>query len=377
MAGIKRNKAKLPVPQTKQKKALNKWKQETKPVEGLKKPIRAQADKKATRKPIVFVSPNTNASSEDEDESDGTEEEDTVAPQLPVLEPVPTDIPDPQLEPRKIKQLQPLIGYIYNGDQISLKQSFAQAGLLLTPDYNEKTRIFRFLVDTKEICRAEGEKNEAHTIAREKLVQIVRYYCYTVKRIKEYHTRRKIFYTRPPKQTIQAQKEQKKIPEENVGFRMLQKQGWNPGSALGVSNEGIIEPVVAQKRKGKSGLGMEDAVAPEGTPGEKVKIPLEAFYLLLKQYAGVNALYDIVFSTQFSKHQKAKLKNFATSLKLLPQMIGHNKKKLVVSRPLTIKEIKEGVMKGHSDLCAKYVIVSPTVLIRELYLLFDSFLTGT
>uniref|UniRef100_A0A182WE77 G-patch domain-containing protein n=1 Tax=Anopheles minimus TaxID=112268 RepID=A0A182WE77_9DIPT len=363
MTGIKKNKVKLPVPQPKQKKALNKWKQGSKEPDQAK-PGNSKPDKKAARKSIVFVKPKPKASSEDTDVSDDTEQQKTVAPKLPVLEPVPTDIPDPQLEPRKIKQLQSLIGYIYNRDEISLKRSFDEAGLLLTPDYDEKTRVFRFLVNTKEMCRAEGEKNEAHSIAREKLVQIVRYYCYIVKRVKEYHTRRKIFYTRPPKAAVQAQKDQKKIPEENVGFQMLQKQGWNPGSSLGVSNEGIIEPVAAKRRKGKGGLGVEDAVAPDGTPGKKVKIPLEAFYLVLKQYAGVNALYDIVFSSQFSKHQVAKLKNFATSLKLLPQMIGH-KKKLVVSRPLTIKQIKEGVMKGHSDLCAKYVVIPPAAGIPE------------
>ncbi|XP_049290183.1 NF-kappa-B-repressing factor-like [Anopheles funestus] len=371
MAGIRKTKVKLAAPKNKQKKALNKWSQEKNTNNGVKKPNRAKSDetkqdKKAANKPIVFVSPNAGVSSEDGNESiDSEQEQETVPKKLPVLQPVPTDIPDPQLDPRKIKKLQPLIGYIYNGDQLSLKQSFQQAGLLLTPDYDEKTRVFRFLVDTKEMCRAVGEKNEAHSIAREKLVQIVRYYCYTVKRVKEYHTRRKIFYTRPPKAAIQAQKDQKKIQEENVGFQMLQKQGWNPGSALGVSTEGIIEPIAVQRRKGKRGLGVEDAVAPDGMSGGKVKIPVEAFYLILQQYAGVNALYDIVFSSQFSKNQRAKLKNYAKSLKLMPLMIGQNKKKLVVSKPLTIKEIKEGVMKGHSDLCAKYVVIPPAAGIPQ------------
>uniref|UniRef100_A0A182K6P4 G-patch domain-containing protein n=1 Tax=Anopheles christyi TaxID=43041 RepID=A0A182K6P4_9DIPT len=374
MGGIKKNKVKLPVSKTKQKKAVNKWQEEkshssagTKK-QGMLMPDSAKPDNKpASRRPIVFVSPKRadESSSDEIDESDEEQEEqESVPSNLPVLEPVPTDVPDPQLEPYKIKLLKPLIGYIYNGDQMSLKLSFQQAGLLLTPDYDEKTRVFKFRVDMKEICRAEGEKNEAHSIAREKLVQIVRYYCYTVKRVKEYHTRRKIFYTRPPKMALQAQKDQKKISEQNVGFQMLQKQGWNPGTALGVSMEGILEPIVAKKRKGKSGLGVTDAVAPDGTE-EKVKIPIEAFYLLLKEYAGVNALYDIVFSTQFSKHQLDRLKSFAMSLKLMPQMIGTNKKKLVVSRPLTIKEIKEGVMRGHSDLCAKYVVIPPAAGIPE------------
>ncbi|XP_053678299.1 NF-kappa-B-repressing factor-like [Anopheles nili] len=362
--GNKKSKVKLPVSKTKQKKVVKKWKKDTDAAKGVKKRVSAVASsensspaQKTTPKPMVFVTPQTQGSSESENDSDSPEQ--PAVQNLPRLEPVPTNIPDPQLEPRKVKLLKPLIGYIYNGEQLSLKQSFEQAGILLEPDYDEKTHVFRFLVDTKEMCRAVGEKNEAHSIAREKLVQIVRYYCYIVKRVKEYHTRRKIFYTRPPKAAIQAQKDSKKIQEENIGFQMLQKQGWNPGTALGTSTEGILEPITAKKRKGKTGLGSENADVSDGTPTEKVKIPLEAFFLLLKQYAGVNALYDLVFSSQFTKPQVAKLINFAKSLKLQPQMIGNKKKKLVVSRPLTIKQIKEGVMKGHSDLCAKYVVIPP------------------
>uniref|UniRef100_A0A182NPA7 G-patch domain-containing protein n=1 Tax=Anopheles dirus TaxID=7168 RepID=A0A182NPA7_9DIPT len=383
MGGTNKNgKVKPPLSRNKQKKAPHLWKKNKDRVAAAKKLQAAAAqeekakqqeqeqlssDEKAAHVPIVFIKPQPDsdaASGEDPMEAMDAEEleEEAAEPVVPSVEPAPTDIPDPKLSPSKIKMLRPLIGYIYNGDQMSLKQSFEQAGLFLTPDYNEKTRVFRFMVDLKEVCRAVGEKNEAHSVAREKLVQIVRYYCYTVKRVKEYHTRRKIFYTRPPKVAPKVkgqEQEDVKITEDNVGFQMLQKQGWNPGTALGVSTtDGILEPIVAKKRKGKRGLGVEDAEA-AAPPTEKVTIPIEAFYLLLKQYAGVNALYDLVFSSQFSRHQVAKLKGFALSLKLLPQMIGQNKKKLVVSRNLTIRQIKEGVMKGHSDLCAKYVVIPP------------------
>lgn len=41
-------------------------------------------------------------------------------------------------------------------------------------------------------------------------------------------------------------------------------------------------------------------------------------------------------------------------------MVGPSKKKkLVISKPLTISEIMVGVMKGHSDLCAKYIVIPP------------------
>lgn len=50
--------------------------------------------------------------------------------------------------------------------------------------------------------------------------------------------------------------------------------------------------------------------------------------------------------------------SLASSLKLFPQMIG-KKKQLVISKKLTLLEIKEGVLKGHSDLCAKYAVIQP------------------
>lgn len=80
---------------------------------------------------------------------------------------------------------------------------------------------------------------------------------------------------------------------------MLQKQGWTGGS-LGSNEEGILEPIGVHKKVGKGGLGAH---------GQDVeKIPVEAFMVAIKQYASGNALYDLVFSTQFSKHQVIKLR---------------------------------------------------------------------
>ncbi|XP_058130482.1 NF-kappa-B-repressing factor-like [Anopheles ziemanni] len=372
MAKVQKNFVKIKKIKPKQTKSVLKKKEKPKVVSEKQAAATAASKKKENgtdrintpRLPIVFISPKT----EDTDEEDDSEVEETTpeqtGPKLPVVEPIPTDVPDPQLSQRLQNLIRPLIAYVYNEDQMTLKLSFEEAGMLLEPDYNEQTKVFRFLVNTKEICQAVGEKAEAHSEARDKLVQIIRYYCYTVKRVKDFHTRRKIFHARPPNPP-KNQRGPEAIQEENIGFKMLQKQGWS-GGALGANEDGIIEPIAAKQRKGKSGLGTENATkdAPNGDRSEKVKIPLEAFYMMMKQYAGVNALYDLVFSTQFTKHQVVKLKAYAESLKLVPRMVGQ-KKRLVVSRPLTIKQIKEGVMKGHSDLCAKYVVIPPAAGIPE------------
>lgn len=262
--------------------------------------------------------------------------------------PVAPAVSDPGLDKRTIRRIENVIAYAYGDERISLKLTFEQAGLLLETDYDEDGQVFRYKVNDHEICRAVGPQQEAHTKARDELVRILQYYCYTVKRVKEFHTRRNVFRKMTEGGNKQNYKDHQ-IDEGNIGFRMLQKQGWSGGS-LGSSEEGILEPIGVQKKNNKGGLG--------AVSSEPQKIPIEAFMLAIKQYAAGNALYDLVFSPQFTVHQVQKLRDLASSLKLFPQMIG-KKKQLVISKKLTLREIKEGVLKGHSDLCAKYAVIPP------------------
>lgn len=45
------------------------------------------------------------------------------------------------------------------------------------------------------------------------------------------------------------------IPDTNMGNRMLQSMGWNPGMGLGLEGGGITEPVRATQRPKRAGLG--------------------------------------------------------------------------------------------------------------------------
>lgn len=47
------------------------------------------------------------------------------------------------------------------------------------------------------------------------------------------------------------------IPESNVGFQMMLRQGWNRGSGLGPEQNGIIFPIRTILRKSRSGLGTQ------------------------------------------------------------------------------------------------------------------------
>lgn len=48
------------------------------------------------------------------------------------------------------------------------------------------------------------------------------------------------------------------IPESNVGFKLLQRMGYNPGSALGKEGSGRAEPVGLEIRRSRAGVGRED-----------------------------------------------------------------------------------------------------------------------
>lgn len=51
------------------------------------------------------------------------------------------------------------------------------------------------------------------------------------------------------------------IGADNVGFKLLQKHGWEAGSGLGVSAQGRTEPLPAIANAGRRGLGGVDANA--------------------------------------------------------------------------------------------------------------------
>lgn len=51
------------------------------------------------------------------------------------------------------------------------------------------------------------------------------------------------------------------IPESNIGFKMMLRQGWDRESGLGPNNEGKIYPVKTTIRKARTGLGVKQESA--------------------------------------------------------------------------------------------------------------------
>jgi pSer/pThr/pTyr-binding forkhead associated (FHA) protein len=60
----------------------------------------------------------------------------------------------------------------------------------------------------------------------------------------------------------QSSRTNERIGTENIGNRLLQKMGWKEGQGLGSTGSGITDPIQAQFREGRAGLGsvqVEDA----------------------------------------------------------------------------------------------------------------------
>ena len=64
--------------------------------------------------------------------------------------------------------------------------------------------------------------------------------------------------SREPSQTpsVPMTEDERASPEQNMGRRLLMRQGWEPGTALGTGSEGIVEPIEVRALPHRAGIGM-------------------------------------------------------------------------------------------------------------------------
>ncbi|KAF8647699.1 hypothetical protein HU200_065338 [Digitaria exilis] len=69
------------------------------------------------------------------------------------------------------------------------------------------------------------------------------------------------------------------LTASNVGFRLLQKMGWKTGKGLGKNEQGILEPIRADMRDAKLGVGKQEEddffTSEENVQRKKLNIELE------------------------------------------------------------------------------------------------------
>ena len=72
--------------------------------------------------------------------------------------------------------------------------------------------------------------------------------------------------SKPPCVSVTVSQPPTPLPTSNIGHRLLMKQGWTPGNALGVSDSlddrvGLIEPLEVKSSQNRAGLGIKSPAA--------------------------------------------------------------------------------------------------------------------
>lgn len=90
-------------------------------------------------------------------------------------------------------------------------------------------------------------------------------------------------------------RDNQQLKEDNLGFKMLKSLGWKGGS-LGSSGNGIIDPNNLEIKISRLGLGSEtDSFDPK------------YFRNLLQNFKNNQLEYDLVFSSEFTKEERAQV----------------------------------------------------------------------
>lgn len=153
---------------------------------------------------------------------------------------------------------------------------------------------FLYIFDGQIVGEGAGEtKKIAKKLADENLVETLKANCYTIKnKVSFYSIENEV--KRDKNEAKDSNSDQ--IKESNLGFKMLKMLGWKGGS-LGPKNEGIIDPINCEIKIGRKGLGADNSD----------DFDKKYFRNMLRNFKNSQVEYDLVFSKEFSKEERAQI----------------------------------------------------------------------
>lgn len=161
--------------------------------------------------------------------------------------------------------------------------------------YDADERKYFYIFNSQIVGEGAGEsKKIAKKLADDDLVATLKANCYTIKNKVEFYSPEDVI--KPKNQSTEAQASTNKLQEDNVGFKMLKLLGWSGGS-LGTKNNGIVDPVNLEIKIGRKGLGADD----------NEKFDEKYIRNLLKNFKNNQVEYDLVFSHEFTKEERAQI----------------------------------------------------------------------
>lgn len=159
------------------------------------------------------------------------------------------------------------------------------------------TEVGKYLYIFNDQIIGEGKgdgKKQAKNIADRMLETNLRNHCYSVRPKIAYFSAEDVIQRGDTKKVTPNNSDQ--LKEDNLGFRMLKALGWRGGTSLGPKNEGIIDPINLSIKIGRQGLGNDN-------PSFDAKY----FNDLLKNFKQNQLEYDLIFSSDFKKEERARI----------------------------------------------------------------------
>lgn len=166
--------------------------------------------------------------------------------------------------------------------------------LVMTYDAVEK--IFYYIFDGQIIGEGSGEtKKTAKKIADEDVTATLKANCYTIKSKLLFYSAENV--VKRDQNDSSSSNQTGKLKEDNLGFKMLKMLGWSGGSLGSKENEGIVDPVNLEIKIGRKGLGAD------------ISDTFDNKYIknLLRNFKANQVEYDLVFSQDFTKEERAQI----------------------------------------------------------------------
>ena len=148
-------------------------------------------------------------------------------------------------------------------------------------------------------------------------------------------------------------KSKQRIPDSNIGNKLLRQMGWTGGGVGAKGNEGRAEPVSVDAVVNRSGLGLTSSL------GVTREFTQTMRRLLMEFVADVSEREDMAFASDFGRDERASIHAEARKLGLKSQSFGKDESRyLVVSRKRSPLQLLQHILDAGGET-AKYKLIPP------------------
>lgn len=161
--------------------------------------------------------------------------------------------------------------------------------------FDAAEKKFYYIFNDQIVGEGLGDaKKTAKKVADGDLVETLKANCFTIKIKQEFFTTQNV--VEPKDRDSSMPEKSGQLQEGNLGFKMLKMLGWKGGS-LGTKGDGIIDPINQEIKIGRGGLGANSSE----------QFDKKYFGNLLRNFKSSQVEYDLVFSSEFTKDERANI----------------------------------------------------------------------